>query len=161
MSHKKIQVVVQKYWQLNKKVNLPPFPPRRQNHPPLSVQCRDRSSSIAPVWITRDQSVRTWCRMFPNIIVTVNKYLQHARDDPVLNNANSIPESSCKGVHGSDVSDEQVLQVCGLPAHFSIKVQASWLQAALFNDGLEEIRRWRITRITRLLYHCSDLYSSC
>lgn len=92
------------------------------------------------------------------ILRKLTKYLQHMRDDPILNNANSISESSCEGVHGSDVSDEQVLQVCGPPAHFSIKVQASWLQATLFNDGLEEIRH---LRITRFMYHCSDLYSTC
>lgn len=71
-----------------------------------------------------------------------DSYLHHCSKKPLLNNANSITEPPCKSIHGPNVGDEQVLWVCGLPAHFGIKVQASWLQTPLFHDGL-----WRSLRV--------------
>lgn len=143
----------------------PPFLPRWQNRPPLSVQRHDWSLSIAPIQIIQNQSeIGLHVSMSPPNntgtetanFIEPHTYLHHTSNEPILNNANSISESPRKGVHGADVSDEQVLQVCGLSAHLSIKVQASWLKATLFNDGLPKIGHSRITR-----YHCSHLNSCC
>lgn len=69
----------------------------------------------------------------------MHTYLQHASHYSVLHDAYGISKSSCKSIHGSDVSDKQVLEVRGLSAYLCIKVQTSWLQATLFNYSLWQI----------------------
>lgn len=66
-------------------------------------------------------------------------HLHHTGHDPVLGDARCVPQPSGERVHGSDVSDEQVLQVRGLSAHLGVEVEAPRLQTALFNDGLEQM----------------------
>ena len=107
---------------------------------------------------TRHDGARFTTSLCLTIKVYLHTYLHHASHEPVLKNADRISESSCEGVHGPDVSDEQVLQVCGLSAHLGVKVQASWLQAALFDDGLQEIKH---RRITMFLDHWAHLSWSC
>lgn len=94
------------------------------------------------------------CGLSPAKTVLVT-HLHHTGHDSVLNNADSIPQTPGKGVHGRDVSNEQVLHVCGLPAHLGVKVQPPRLQAALFDDGLLHTRR-RHTDLIFMVYANDD-----
>lgn len=73
-------------------------------------------------------------------VLMLHAYLHHTSHDSVLHDADSIPQTPGKGVHGCDVSDEQVLHVRRLPAHLSVEVQPPRLQAALLDDGLLQRR---------------------
>lgn len=44
-------------------------------------------------------------------VLMLHAYLHHTSHDSVLHDADSIPQTPGKGVHGCDVSDEQVLHV--------------------------------------------------
>lgn len=65
-------------------------------------------------------------------------YLHHAGNNPFLHDPDSVPQTAGKSVHGSDVGNKQVLQVCGLSTHLGVKVQTSRLQATLLNNSLRQ-----------------------